>query len=48
MADPALRKRFEDESFLPVGSTPAEYGKVIEEESKVWGDVIRPLNIKLD
>jgi tripartite-type tricarboxylate transporter receptor subunit TctC len=45
-ADPRIRARLADMSGMPLGGSPAEYGKLMAEETAKWGAVIRSANIK--
>jgi tripartite-type tricarboxylate transporter receptor subunit TctC len=44
--DPGIRAKFADLGSETVPLTPAEYGKIIAEETEKWGKVIRAANIK--
>ena len=44
--DPAIKSKFADLGTETVPLTPAEYGKIIVEETEKWGKVIRGANIK--
>jgi tripartite-type tricarboxylate transporter receptor subunit TctC len=44
--DPGIRAKFADLGSETVPLTPAEYGKIIVEETEKWGKVIRAANIK--
>jgi tripartite-type tricarboxylate transporter receptor subunit TctC len=46
LADPRIKARFADLGGMPLPMTPAEFGKLIAEEAKKWGKVIRAANIK--
>jgi tripartite-type tricarboxylate transporter receptor subunit TctC len=46
LADPKMRKRLEDEGAKVLGGTPAEFRKLIAEETEKWGKVIREAYIK--
>lgn len=48
LADPALRARLSDLGGAPIGGSPADFGKLIREETEKWGKVIRAANIKPD
>ncbi len=45
--DPKLKSQFADLGSTTVPLTPAEYGKIIVEETEKWGKVIRAANIKV-
>jgi tripartite-type tricarboxylate transporter receptor subunit TctC len=44
--DPGIKAKFADLGSETVPLTPAEYGKIIVEETEKWGKVIRAANIK--
>jgi tripartite-type tricarboxylate transporter receptor subunit TctC len=46
--DPSLKARFAELGSETVPLTPAEYAKVIVEETEKWGKVIRAANIKAE
>jgi tripartite-type tricarboxylate transporter receptor subunit TctC len=46
LADPKLRARLADLGGTVIGGSPADFGKVIAEETEKWGKVIRAANIK--
>jgi tripartite-type tricarboxylate transporter receptor subunit TctC len=48
LRDPALKARFAELGSETVPLMPAEYGKVISDETEKWGKVIRGANIKVD
>ena len=48
LADPKTRARFADLGGGMVASSPAEFGKLIAEETDKWGKVIRAANIKAE
>jgi tripartite-type tricarboxylate transporter receptor subunit TctC len=48
LADPRIRARLLDLGATVHASSPAEYGKLIAEETEKWGKVIRAANIKPD
>ena len=45
---PDTKKRFADMALDPVGNTPAQAAKLLEEEINRWGAVIKAANIKAD
>ena len=47
LVDPKLKSQFADLGSETVPLTPAEYGKIIVEETEKWGKVIRAANIKV-
>ena len=46
LADPKLKERLEDQGGVPMPMTPAEFGKLIADETEKWGKVIRAAHIK--
>jgi tripartite-type tricarboxylate transporter receptor subunit TctC len=48
LADPKLQARLADLGGTPLVVSPAEFGKLIADETEKWGNVIRALNIKAD
>ena len=48
LADPKIKARLADLGGSPVPMTPAEFGKLIVDETEKWGKVIRAANIKVD
>ena len=48
LADPRLKARFAELGGEPMPMTPAEFGKLIADETEKWGNVIRTLNIKAE
>jgi|SRR5579862_3637043 len=46
LADPKIKARFADLGGTPLPLTPAEYGKVLAEETEKWGKVIRAAHVK--
>jgi tripartite-type tricarboxylate transporter receptor subunit TctC len=48
IADPALVARFAALGGIMFGGTPAEFGKLIADETEKWGKVIRAANIKIE
>jgi tripartite-type tricarboxylate transporter receptor subunit TctC len=46
LADPKMKARLADFGGLPMPMTPAEFGKLIADETEKWGKVIRAANIK--
>jgi tripartite-type tricarboxylate transporter receptor subunit TctC len=46
LADPKLKARFADLGAAVFPSSPAEFGKLIADETEKWGKVIRAANIK--
>ena len=48
LADPKIKARFADLGGTPLALTPAEYGKLLADETEKWGKVIRSANIKAE
>jgi tripartite-type tricarboxylate transporter receptor subunit TctC len=48
LADPKLIARFADLGLTPLAGSPADFGKLIADETEKWGKVIRAANIKAD
>ena len=48
LADPKLKARLVDLGGTLLGGTPAEFGKLIADETEKWGKVIKFANIKPD
>jgi tripartite-type tricarboxylate transporter receptor subunit TctC len=48
LADPKMKARLADLGGTPLLGSPADFGKLIADETEKWGKVIRALNIKAD
>jgi tripartite-type tricarboxylate transporter receptor subunit TctC len=48
IVDPSLVERFAAVGGIMFGGTPAEFGKLIADETEKWGKVIRAANIKIE
>jgi tripartite-type tricarboxylate transporter receptor subunit TctC len=46
LADPKMKARFADLGGVPMPMTPAEFGKLIADETDKWAKVIRMANLK--
>jgi tripartite-type tricarboxylate transporter receptor subunit TctC len=46
LADPKLRVRFADLGGTPLPGSPADFAKLIADETEKWGKVIRAGNIR--
>ena len=46
LADPRMKERFTDLGGMVLPGTPAEFGKLIAQETEKWAKVIRAANIK--
>jgi tripartite-type tricarboxylate transporter receptor subunit TctC len=48
LADPKMRARLADFGGTPLVVSPADFGRLIADETEKWGKVVRALNIKAD
>jgi tripartite-type tricarboxylate transporter receptor subunit TctC len=48
LADPKMKARFADLGSIPTPMTPAEFAKLIADETEKWGKVVRAGNIKAE
>jgi len=48
LADPKIKGRLADLGSTPFPGSPADFGKLIADETEKWGNVIRALNIKAE
>ena len=48
LADPKVTARLADLGGTPLLGSPADFGKLIADETEKWGKVIQALNIKAD
>jgi tripartite-type tricarboxylate transporter receptor subunit TctC len=48
LAEPKMKSRLAELGGTPLPGSPAQFGKLIAEETEKWGNVIRTLNIKAD
>jgi tripartite-type tricarboxylate transporter receptor subunit TctC len=48
LADPKMQARLADFGGTPLVVSPADFGRLIAEETEKWGKLIRALNIKTD
>ena len=46
LADPKIKGRLADLGSTPFPGSPADFGKLIADETEKWGEVIRAANIK--
>src|SRR5262245_61755014 len=46
LADPTIRARLADLGNAPLALSPAEYGKLLAQETEKWGKVVRAANLK--
>ena len=47
LADPKLKKQLSDQGGIEMPGTPADFGKLIADETEKWAKVIRSANIRL-
>jgi tripartite-type tricarboxylate transporter receptor subunit TctC len=45
LAQDDTKQRLESFGYVPVGSTPTEFKKMVETEQKIWADIIKSANI---
>jgi tripartite-type tricarboxylate transporter receptor subunit TctC len=48
LADPSMRNRIVEQGYTPLATTPAEFRKLIVEDTQKWAKVIRAANITAD
>ena len=48
LANPKLEARFSDLGAVAIGGSPADFSRLIADETEKWGKVIRSANIKLE
>lgn len=48
LASPDVKERFAAQGAEPSGISPDEFGKILRDDAKRWGDVIRAAGIKAD
>jgi tripartite-type tricarboxylate transporter receptor subunit TctC len=48
LADPMIRAPLANMGGVPLSGTPADYGKLISDETEKWGKVIRAAGIKAE
>ncbi len=48
LRDPGVKAKLAALGLEPVGDTPAEFGKVIQSESRKWGDIVKKANIRVE
>jgi len=48
LADPKMKARLADLGNAPLALSPADFGKLIADETEKWGNVTRALNIKAE
>ena len=47
LASPTVKARLADQGAIALSGTPADFGRLIAEETEKWGKVIRAANIKV-
>jgi len=48
LADPKIKARLADVGSAPLVLSPADFGRLIADETEKWGKVIRAANIKAE
>ena len=48
LADPKMMARLADVGGIAIGGSPADFGKLIADETEKWAKVIRAANIKAE
>ena len=48
LADPKMKARLADLGGMALAGSPADFGKLIADETEKWGKVIRAANIKAE
>ena len=48
LATPAMRERLQAQGAIPSGNTPAEFARLIDEETKKWARVVKVSGAKVD
>jgi tripartite-type tricarboxylate transporter receptor subunit TctC len=48
LADPKMKARLAELGSVPTPMTPAQFGKLIADETEKWGKVVRAGNIKAE
>ncbi|GAA5235651.1 tripartite tricarboxylate transporter substrate binding protein [Verticiella sediminum] len=46
--DPSVRKILADQGSIPVGSQPAQFGKVMDSEIQKWGELVKVSGARID
>ena len=46
LADPDLKKRFDELGMQPVGDTPEQFGAFIAKQVSTWADVVHQINLQ--
>ena len=48
LADPKIQKRIADLGGEPMPMTPAQFGKLVADETEKWGKVVKAANISVE
>jgi tripartite-type tricarboxylate transporter receptor subunit TctC len=48
LADPKIQKRIAELGAEPTPMTPAEFGKLVADETEKWGKVVKAANISVE
>ena len=48
LAEPKMKERFAEVGGVAIGGTPAEYAKLIADETEKWGKVVKAANLKAE
>jgi tripartite-type tricarboxylate transporter receptor subunit TctC len=48
LKEPEVQAKFKSINLLPGGGTPQEMGKLVKDETKRWGDVVKSANVPLN
>jgi len=48
LADPKLRQRIKELGAAPTPMTPAQFGKLLADETDKWGKVVKAANISVE
>ena len=48
LADPAVKAALDAQGLTPVGGSAADFRKVVDADSRRWGEVIRRIGVRLD
>ena len=48
LADPKIKERLADLGGTALAGSPADFGKIIADETEKWGKVVRAANIKVE
>ena len=48
LVDPKMKARFTELGGIAIGGSPADFGKLIADETEKWANVVRAANIKAD